>query len=502
MGSTAVTADQIGKLKRAAIDAWMKGQSVPVLGTFSISDGHYSLTGPGASVLVDRPGSDGSGGGTGTQSQTVSAGPFSSPHTTVSEADYTAQFDTIRARVDGLLEAWTELPTPSELEGYVEKCRTVSSRLSRTAWSDGGGVHRGAGTEIDSLLREIDADTEDFRGETARSFRKEILYKLPAVLENHLSLTLTRGGAMYGQQKLWAGARSDIENLVSSTTSVLTAIAHDGNGQAKRSLEVVDMMLEGIKLFTPGAVGKGIDLAKLGIKGATSSLPKEVTLDATSYEDAIGQLESALKTLNQHISAEELTARTAIKNHAEVTRNDETRGDYDLENPDLPGHSIIGLDAEKLRGIADSTLPSLAMELNSIADLNLSCSSPIAVSRDGRIGLGANGPGRDVADFDQYIHNLIEEAAGDALDGAVHLTNAINDFQETEEEIIRRLNQHLHGIDGVTADRLPKSPIDSPYPNTAWHPPMAVDAQPSDQVSPFFGLPLDELMGKDPSKKP
>mgnify|MGYP006342486827 FL=1 len=483
MTTTAISSSMVNELKLAAIDAWMRGQSPKFLGQFFIKDGSYCQIGGGVSILVDRPTSGESGGGSGTQSQTTSIPGYT--NTQVSEVDYSAQFDAVRATVDSLLDPWLKLPDPSEISKLVEHCRTVTSRLSRNAWSDGGGNHRGAGVAIDSCLREIEVDSGDFKGLTAREFRLKFLYYIPSVIENHLSLTLTRGGAMYGQQLLWEAVRRDVVALVKKSTEAMNVIAGSGADGLEHTFEAMGMVLDGVKLFVPGGVGKAIDLGKLGLTAAKNALPEKATLSAEDYESAIEQLSSALQTLSDHVSAEESLAQKAVQNHAEVTQSPDTREGYDIDSPVLPADSIVGIDAEKLSGLANTTLPALALELNEIADLNQKCSSPDAVFRHFSIGLGSYGPSDALWQANTYIHSLIEEVAGDVLDGSVQLGLVLSDFAETEADIIHRLNDYLAGIDEVTSDRPSGSPLDS-YPVVPTRPPLLPEAPISTPASPFF----------------
>lgn len=81
------------------------------------------------------------------------------------------------------------------------------------------------------------------------------------------------------------------------------------------------------------------------------------------------------------------------------------------------------------------------MELNSIADLNAGCVSASVVARDSTIGLSPSGPTPSIIQLNTLLHDLIEDLAAESVEGAVQLKLAMNDFQESEAEMIATLNR-------------------------------------------------------------
>lgn len=466
MGSTAITPEQIGALKLASIDAWMKKQAVPVVGTSHKVGDHYLLASPGQSVSIARPDALGEGGGTGTQTNLSGFG-FS----VMNDVDYTSHFDAIRSAIDSLLQPWVEIPDPSEIDPYVENCRTVSSRLSRTAWSDGTAAHRGAGALLDSYLKTVEDDSDGLRGRSGDAFRQRFLSVIPGVIESYSSLTLTRGGAMLALSDLWSAARNDLSEIIEQAIQAMETIAASGNGTIKHTFDVAGIAIETVKLFAPAAAGKALDFTKLAFEAGSSVAPSNVALDVASYEEGVEKTSEALQALSEHLFHEEGELERLIEAHVEASRDESHRASYVVESPELTETDEIRLDTDKVTTLAQSTLPGLAAELEDIANLNSDCSATLPLKRNSRIGYGWAGPAPTIGRFDDYIHDLLEEVAGEILEGAVELGHLLSDFTQTEESIVAEIDAFLQELDegsgsieDITQDRPGQHPVDGSDP--------------------------------------
>ena len=282
-------------------------------------------------------------------------------------------------------------------------------------------------------------------------------------------MSLLRGGAVVAQQKLWEAAREDVAGIVKSATSGFQDSAEGAGGDLNYAFSVTGWALKGIKLFAPGIAGKAIDLASLGVEVAKGSAPTNASSEFGSYDDGIAALKAGLEDLSKGIAAEEDSVAALISGHFEVYRMKSYRNSYDLDSVQLSQGSELSLDPDRVETISNSLLPAVAVELNTIADMNASCARRGIVARGAGIGRGESGPMDEVIRLGTLLHDLLEDLAAETLEGAVQLKLALNDFAATEAEMIAEINrisaallvpnadgigQDLHGdITNITEDR-------------------------------------------------
>ncbi|KTR83419.1 hypothetical protein [Leucobacter chromiiresistens] len=499
MTSKAISDHVIGELIVASIDARMQELAgADPLTSFAVRGGEYHLTFANGVERIERPDpSTGSGGGLGTFTPAMDTGFAAAPEQNI---DYTAQFAAVRSTISELLDPWRELPDPEDLDRSIAACRDVTTRLIREHWTDGSGAHRGAGAVIDSSLSAIAADSADFTGATARNFRSTYLFRIPAVIESHLALTLTRGGSVFAQQQLWAAVRTELISVITLTTSAMRAVVTDEGDELTHTFGFIGIAAQAIKAFAPGVVGKAIDFVSTSLATVQSTQSATVTIGADTYAAVLGELRSALDALSEHVRAEETTIRRTIEAHIDDSQRAGNRANYDLDDVALGPTATIGMDADSLNHIADRTLPTLARELNEIADLNESCSSTFAVARNAAIGLGATGPAEHITSLDRYIRDLLDDLAAEVLDGAVQLNLVVDDFAANEAEVMRQLNQYLAGLEQIVADRPRGDPLDRPAPSGV-EAPFAPGPDTGRRDSNPIRLDLDSLM-RGPAQEP
>lgn len=419
----------VGPVKRAAIDAWM------VENNWEIRHGVYEISSRSSSSKVTRPGPDGNGGGDW-------SGDFGWLFGLDNNKDeqYQSAFAEIGESIDALVKPWLTLPDPADIEPYVEKCRLVTTRLSSTAWND-GKIQRPAGVELHGAIQSIRADADGIRGATGDSFRRNFLEGLSLVADGLTGMSVLRGGALAAQKGLWESARTDATAIVAKAQESFQAVADGGSGNLKRQFEVVGWALDGLKAFAPGLLDKVIDVALVGTDVATETAPEGVNEHAGSYAEGLTAFKNALEGLSQSIRSEEQEISRLVSSHIKTYRLSGYRENLDLTPDQITQHSEIALDPLKVESIANSFLPAIAVELNSIADLNAGCVSASVVARDSTIGLSPSGPTPSIIQLNTLLHDLIEDLAAESVEGAVQLKLAMNDFQESEAEMIATLNR-------------------------------------------------------------
>lgn len=89
----------IGRLKRAAIDAYVRDKIGGDADSFTRNKDGYEMVFSGTTMAIVRPGPDGEGGGTGFTASTSNSGPnYGGGSGSTSELDYTKEFNSVRRK--------------------------------------------------------------------------------------------------------------------------------------------------------------------------------------------------------------------------------------------------------------------------------------------------------------------------------------------------------------------------------------------------------------------
>lgn len=433
----------VNELKDAACDAWMRTQSGKFtffgLGNWVIMDGYYECATETNTETVVRP-SGGAGGGyyTNTAAGTGMAGHSDTAH-------YTSTFNRIRADIDAVIDPWRTLPDADTIGDLLQSCNTACSHLSvdERYQSPAGGTYSSGG-ELSSAFGTMERNLDGLTGATGQKFAMRYLDRLPTIVTNAAGLAETLSGVMYGQHEIWSAVPTDVRSIVMMGRDQMRH-ASDGADQPKPyELAVVGFAAEVVKLFVPGAIARAASLGTAAI-GAAEKGDVLVETDGGNYDDAFSSFRRAMSSLNSRIRDEEQALRTILYAVIDHAMSQENRDDYDLPDGanDLPQQAGTsqGWDQQKIEAMAGLALPALAAELDAVADNVQQVVSVSHVDREASIGLGASGPHSTVQRFGEFVHDVLEEAAADALDGSVQLYRALSDFQQTESDIVALLNQ-------------------------------------------------------------
>ena len=123
--------ESIGRLKRAAIDAYVRDKIGGGAESFTRNKDGYEMVFTGTTMGIDRPGPDGEGGGTGFKASTSNSGPnYGGGSGSTSELDYTKEFNSVRRKIEDIVEPWRKLPNPETIDRVLSGCRGAVSHLS------------------------------------------------------------------------------------------------------------------------------------------------------------------------------------------------------------------------------------------------------------------------------------------------------------------------------------------------------------------------------------
>lgn len=457
-----------GKLKRAAIDAYMKDEGFRIDGEdqyyderHSVSDLHYK---------VSRPGSDGEGGGDWTSDHFL---PDSWLGGDDKDAAWRAAFAGIRDRVDAALEPWQHnaLPKPTTIDSDIEQARQAM-RLLSTAASSSGGSTTGGG-EIAGYLRTIDNNSNQLSGSSMEIFKAKFLYQLEAAVSGYRGIALVLGNAHGANKKIWEDARQGVADVVDKSTKALDAHAKSNDVSFDIPLLVAGAAVAGAKAFITGGATVALEGAAVGLtllSGLAGNAEKKAKEPAsTDYDGLMTAFEGALGDLSDAIGDEETQVKTNLETNFGQLEADRTS--YDLTaavtedgdgNPrnettlfDVTDDSqvnVIVYERPLVNGIIDVAMPGIATELYDAAD-QLCYAAQTRLTRAGGVGLDSSAVSGAIWDLGWRGCELAKDLEWEVRNGAKMLQLVIDDLDQVDaqgRDALSRMQTELAGGSGWT----------------------------------------------------
>lgn len=435
-----------GKLKRAAIDAWMKDQDYLI-----DSDRQYKARGSGRAVFkVTRPGEDGEGGGDFTCDQ---IGPDSWYG---DDGDWMSSFDSIRSEIDDGLEPWKDLPDPADFDDLIAEMRLARSKLAVSASAAGGQV-TGPGL-LGSSLDLIGENSDAMSGGIITAFKSRFLLQLGATVGGHNAITIILGGALESEKKLWREARQTTADAVVNSTRALDAYAQDNSHDWTLELKVAGAAVGGVAAFLSGGsvalVGAGTGVSILSALNDES----EARASQPASSDADGLLAAfftSLRDLNDAIKNEEQALDDNLRtNLGLVTSLD----GFDLDKP------LSGVDDDSDLHVADSpaiihnpslvteitgtAMPDIANELLDARGHVIAANRGAPFRRDAAVGIAANGCFAVWSDLAWVLVHFVSDLSWEVKNGAKTLELAIADMGQVDTQAADALELHAASIAG------------------------------------------------------
>lgn len=428
-----------GKLKRAAIDAYMKRDQWEVEGD------HYEI--PGNSTnKVSRPGEDGNGGGdwSGDFLQEWIVGGSK-------DREFGSEFDKIRSTIDTALKRWQPdaIATPSEFEPLIASMRDANTALALSASTSGGSVTGGG--SIAGNIKGLDDETNKMSGDTINVFRSKFVLQLNRVVGGQHALSVVLGAALAAEQKLWEQAQPTIvETIEKATTSFDTYAKGQPTIDWGLILKVVGVAVEGAAAFaSDGATialtaGTGIKLLSAG----QESVDKNAKNPKSPDPDAIMKaFTDALDKLDQAIAAEEGSLAANLRdNYDYVIGQKGKEGSFDL-TLDLLGISDdsqaeIHIVQESVDAIVDTYMPAIARSLTAAAEAVDGASSSIPWIREDSVGYTAYGHWSDYYTLLYLLLELAKDLSWEVTNGAKTLDLVVQDIGRADTDAQDALEKH------------------------------------------------------------
>lgn len=436
-----------GRLKRAAIDAYMKDED------YDVHDSFYShqavVSEFPVSYHVSRPGEDGQGGGV---FEIHDAGSRTDDGKT---RQFQSNFDRIRGRVDSALNKWDVLPDPGDYELHIESLRDANVALSVGASTQQGTVN-GTGL-VGPFLKVIDQNSDEMSGGIIAAFKTRFLLMLGGTIGGHHGVTRVLGDAITAEREIWVRARTDVANAVENSRNALDAYARKHDADWKLVLAVIGAAVAGASAFVTGGISGHLAGAAAGLtllKETGDSVDRAASKPgAKSFEELMGAFEKNLDEINKAIKTEEeLIERNLRTNIGRVSSDPGFNLDKPLQGVDddsdlhLPGDRTIIHNKAKIREITHTAMPGIAAELIKAKTKVQGASNSMPWYRDGSVGIGFTGPLSTWNELLWALWDLLGDLEWEVRNGAKTLELAIEDMGKADSAAEDALEKHFREI--------------------------------------------------------
>lgn len=437
----------VGRLKRAAIDAYMDDYGFRAVG------GDYTRTESGggefplsATTFVDRPGEDGNGGGAGTRQVSMSP--------TNGVVSYHERFDQIRSQIDELVQPWRDLPSPSRLQTVEQQCVSLNTGFAGTASFSQGNV--GGVGAIATNLDQVHTNSQAFTGRTGERFKSRFLGRIGAVCGGLWAMSVLATTMVHVQAAMWESARSDVARVLDAGTIAMNGSCRGGQEEIKFALTVAGIVVSVAKEFVPGVAGGLLGTAGIGIdllQEAVDADPPKVSLAGSTYEAVRDNFAAALTAINEQITVQErLIDETLARNlawiqevgktmrHPNPGTTAEHSNPFDLEVPPVGSTKGVRITSyELVAGIWQECLPTVAHELEGLAVTSRDCMTWNVLQRSAGVGIALSGPSMRFGELTWKLCEMANDLAWDVKLGAKDLKLVVTAMREHDEASAARL---------------------------------------------------------------
>lgn len=437
MGSLA---DVTGRLKRAAIDAWMAENIYTQL-----DDKYVASYGSSEQYEVSRPSESGPYICTVTSSPVWGLGYSEEPEDTEARIDDVRSriqegWDTIVTSIDNSVLDWEELPEASSMDDVVNACSSIISKLGGATMSDATTVTT-VGGDLATAMSRMFLESDCIASPALNDFKTRYIdegglrsLRLTAMVEVVQQAALA-------EQNVLLKAKEDLEERLEGHVDAFTSLSGRGGGDAKTVLAVVGAAIAGIALFAPSGGTSALVLAGGGILvGLADTLtpPAAAVEESISFSDVeagLSSLSSSLRELSRALNDEETSLRTGLNETADSVR---ANSDAFMLTPapiyDILPAADLHVEPARAYNLARSYMPNAAEyargQANPVVELGTLFAE--TTTRPYSVGSSMNGPGNAVISLTTMASTLLQEFAFDLDNGARNLDLAIQDYEGYE----------------------------------------------------------------------
>jgi len=437
MGSLA---DVKGRLKQAAIDAWMAESFYTQL-----DDKYVTAYSSSEQYEVSRPTESGPYYCTVTSDAVWGLGSSEEPEDTENRIEDLRSrlqegWDTICTSIDDSVTDWEELPEASSMDAVDTACASILSALGGATMTEASSVAT-VGGELATAMSRIFLESDSIAGPALNDF------KIRYIDEGGIrSLRLTAmievvQQAVFSERNVLVRAKEDLDERLEGHVKAFTALSGRGGGDAGATLAVVGAAIAGAALFVPSGGTSALVLAGGGIlvglaeKLIPSPAAEKETISFSDVEEGLSSLSSSLRDLSSALQREETSLRTALNETADSVRANPALFTltpapiYDL----LPASDLY-VQAARAYNLARSYIPLAAEHARGQANPVIQVGTLFAetTTRPYSVGSSMNGPGNAVISITTMTSTLLQEFAYDLDNGAHNLDLAIQDYEAFE----------------------------------------------------------------------
>ena len=417
----------VGRLKKAAIDAYMRSSCDSAFTDYEVHDDYYMVStlvpqgqagAPSDSQRITRPGDDGKGGGRTNGDSTMK---------------YVHKFNEIRSAIDEVVGPWLDLPDPQRINTEKAKAFGVVGILAADINMQ-AGAPVGTG-ELHKALDRVNQKINDMSGATVMSFGLDFIDPLQGAVQGIQEGVAYWGASLAAEQKMFERARYIVLTAIEKSTKVFRGVADNEYQKLNIILQVVNEVVEAFDAFVEptGLLKHGSTAVKLGLKGMKKVTEEDVKKGAPqNYESAMKAFRSAFKAIANRVELAEGKIQQTLVDNYEVMEVNHERVDMSmktLSSSEIGKADKLKIDMNHIDDIVNRAMPKVSESLEDAAKRISGVFLSDCVRRDPRVGVGESGPSKQFDQLKVLLYKLLADLAWESRTGTKDFELAVHYIQ-------------------------------------------------------------------------
>ena len=417
----------VGRLKKAAIDAYMRSSCDSAFTDYEVHDDYYMVStlvpqgqaaAPSDSQRITRPGDDGEGGGRTNGDSTMK---------------YVHKFNEIRSAIDEVVGPWLDLPDPQRINTEKAKAFGVVGILAADINMQ-AGAPVGTG-ELHKALDRVNQKINDMSGATVMSFGLDFIDPLQGAVQGIQEGVAYWGASLAAEQKMFERARYIVLTAIEKSTKVFRGVADNEYQKLNIILQVVNEVVEAFDAFVEptGLLKHGSTAVKLGLKGMKKVTEEDVKKGAPqNYESAMKAFRSAFKAIANRVELAEGKIQQTLVDNYEVMEVNHERVDMSmktLSSSEIGKADKLKIDMNHIDDIVNRAMPKVSESLEDAAKRVSGVFLSDCVRRDPRVGVGESGPSKQFDQLKVLLYKLLADLAWESRTGTKDFELAVHYIQ-------------------------------------------------------------------------
>lgn len=417
----------VGRLKKAAIDAYMRSSCDSAFTDYEVHDDYYMVStlvpqgqaaAPSDSQRITRPGDDGEGGGRTNGDSTMK---------------YVHKFNEIRSAIDEVVGPWLDLPDPQRINTEKAKAFGVVGILAADINMQ-AGAPVGTG-ELHKALDRVNQKINDMSGATVMSFGLDFIDPLQGAVQGMEEGVAYWGASLAAEQKMFEKTRYIVVTAIEKSIAMFRGVANRSYRKLEFALNVASETVEAFDSFVEptGLLKHGSTAVKLGLKGMKKVTEENVKKDAPqNYESAMKALRSAFKTIANRVELAEGKIQQTLVDNYEVMEVNHERVDMSmktLSSSEIGKADKLKIDMNHIDDIVNRAMPKVSDSLEDAAKRISGVFLSDCVRRDPRVGVRESGPSKQFDQLKVLLYKLLADLAWESRTGTKDFELAVHYIQ-------------------------------------------------------------------------